>query len=60
MLVELFVIVRRIKIREGSLIENKIVGIFLYKMSIFTKHHLFRKNIMKTIRNDNSLSCYMH
>ena len=60
MLVELFVIVRRIKIREGSLIENKIVGIFLYKMSIFTKYHLFRKNIMKTITNDNSLSCYMH
>ena len=38
---------------EGNLIENKSVGRIMYAMSICTKYHIFRKNIIKTITNNN-------
>ena len=49
---ELFVIIISIKNRDGNLIENKIVGIFMYLMRICTKYNLFRKYIMKKITNN--------
>ena len=35
---------------EGNFIDNKFVGIFMYKMSICTKYHILCKNIMKIIK----------
>ena len=45
MLIELFVIGIRIKIREGNSIEYKIVGQFKYTIRIYTNIILYRKYI---------------
>ena len=38
---------------KGNYIENKCVGRFMCKISIFTKYHLFRRNLMGKITNNN-------
>ena len=53
MLIQLFVIVRRIKICDGNLIEDKMVEQLEYIMGIFTKYCLILKNIMETITTNN-------
>ena len=53
MLIEIFVIVIRNKKIEVDYIENKIVGKFMYKIRTCTKYHIFCKNLMKTITNNN-------
>ena len=39
--------------REGNFIENKLVGKFMYKMSIRKNDRIFNKNITKTIKKNN-------
>ena len=62
MLIQLFVIVRRIKICDGNLIEDKMVEQLEYIMGIFTKYCLILKNIMETITTNNlpwfNMKCY--
>ena len=38
---------------EGNSIGNKSIIILVYKMIISTKYHLFCKNMMKTVTNNN-------
>ena len=42
---------------EANFIHNKFVGLFMYKIGFCTKYHIFHKNMMETITNNNLGLC---